>query len=72
MAHTQGIESFWAMLKRGYVGTYHQMSTKHLHRYVGEFAGRNNHRPMDTEDQMIAIAQLMEGKRLRYADRIAD
>ena len=72
MAHTQGIESFWAMLKRGYVGTYHQMSTNHLHRYVGEFAGRNNHRPMDTEDQMIAIAQLMEGKRLRYADRIAD
>ena len=28
MAHTNGIESHWAMLKRGYVGTYHQMSTK--------------------------------------------
>ena len=71
MAHTQGIESFWAMLKRGYVGTYHQMSTKHLHRYVTEFKGRHNHRPMDTEDQMMAIAQLMEGKRLRYAYLIA-
>ena len=39
-AHTNGIESFWAMLKRGYVGTYHQMSKKHLGRYVHEFAGR--------------------------------
>ena len=43
MAHTNGIESFWARLKRGYHSTYHHMSEKHLNRYVGEFAGR--HKP---------------------------
>ena len=56
MAHTQGIESFWAALKRGYHGTYHKMSEKHLDRYVSEFAGRHNHRPLDTIDQMSAMA----------------
>ena len=49
-AHTNGIESFWAVLKRGYYGTYHRMSPKHLERYVTEFAGRHNVREMDTID----------------------
>ena len=71
MAHTNGIESFWAMLKRGYVGTYHRMSPKHLHRYVDEFAGRHNVRTADTIDQMVAMVRGMDGKRLRYKDLIA-
>ena len=70
-AHTNGIESFWSMLKRGYHGTYHHMSAKHLDRYVGEFAGRHNDRERDTIDQMAGIAQGMVGKRLRYEDLIA-
>lgn len=41
-AHTNGVESFWALLTRGYQGTYHQMSVKHLNRYVHEFSGRHN------------------------------
>ena len=72
MASTNGMESFWAMLKRGYRGTFHKFSEKHLDRYVGEFSGRHNDRPMDTIDMMRAIADRMVGKRLRYRDLIAD
>ena len=48
MAHTNGIESFWAMLKRGYQGTFHQISPEHLDRYVNEFSGGHNIRVEDT------------------------
>ena len=71
MAHTNGIESFWAMLKRGYHGVYHKMSAKHLQRYVDEFAGRHNVRQRDTVDQMTSVVAGMVGKRLRYRDLIA-
>lgn len=69
--HTNGVESFWSLLKRGYHGTYHKMSFKHLRRYVDEFAGRHNHRPMDTAAQMAAMVLSMDGRRLRYRDLIA-
>lgn len=69
-AHVNGVESFWASLRRGYQGTYHHFSTKHLQRYVNEFAGRHNTRPLDTEDQMRRIVVGMCGKRLRYKDLI--
>ena len=70
MAHTNGIESFWAMLKRGYHGTFHKMSTWHLFRYVNEFAIRHNIRRIDTIDQMGFVASHMFGRRLMYADLI--
>ncbi len=68
MAHTNGIESFWALLKRGYHGTFHHMSSKHLNRYVQEFAGRHNIRDFDTLEQMTILTAGMVGKRLRYRD----
>jgi transposase-like protein len=67
-ATTNGMESFWAMMKRGYMGVYHRMSPAHLQRYVDEFVGRHNMRRLDTELQMIMMVQLMVGKRLRYKD----
>ena len=71
-AHVNGVESFWAGLKRGYHGTHHHMSAKHLDRYVAEFCGRHNRRPLDTEDMMAASVRGMVGKRLPYRELIAE
>lgn len=72
MAHTNGMESFWAMLKRGYHGTYHQMSKEHLHRYVSEFSHRHNARPLDTEDQMAKMVRRMDNRTLTYWELTRD
>ena len=68
--HTNGVESFWSMLKRAHKGTFHRLSPKHLQRYVNEFAGRHNTRDRDTIDQMNAIVAGLVGKRLMYRDLI--
>ena len=70
-AHTNGIESFWAVLKRAHKGIYHQISPKHLHRYVWEFCARHNIRPLNTPDRMTAVAAATKGHRLLYRDLIA-
>lgn len=72
MAHVNGIESVWAVLKRGYHGTYHSMSPEHLARYIAEFQHRHNERPHDTEDQMAEIVRFMEGRLLPYKELIAE
>ena len=69
--HTNGIESFWSLFKRGYHGTFHHLSEKHMNRYVREFTGRNNIRDLDTIDQMAALVRGMVGKRLRYRELVA-
>ena len=46
--HTNGIESFWAQLKRSINGTFHHVSGKHLPKYLNEFVYRHNHRHSET------------------------
>ena len=62
---------FGQMLKRSHNGVFHKFSKKHLNRYVTEFAGRHNIRPMDTINQMESVVLGMNGKRLRYKDLVA-
>lgn len=68
--HTNGMESFWSMLKRAHKGIYHKISPKHLQRYVDEFVGRHNMRSYDTEAMMRMVFARMLGKKLTYKDLI--
>ena len=67
-AHTNGIESMWAPIKRGYKGTFHWMSRTHLHRYVTEFVAHNNARRLATVDHMALLVLGGEGKRLPWKE----
>jgi transposase-like protein len=72
-AHTNGIESVWAVLKRGLHGVYHHASPKHLHRYVDEFAFRLNEGDVKrhTLRRLESFVDAVVGKRLTYANLIA-
>ena len=71
-AHINGIESFWAMLKRAHKGTFHKISKKHLNRYVHEFAGKHNIRKLDTLTQMRDTVSGLVGRSLLHKNLIAD
>ena len=71
-AHTNGVESFWSLLKRAHTGTFHKISPKHLDRYVREFAGKHNLREFGTLDQMNQVVRSLAGKTLPYQTLTAD
>ena len=70
--HTNSLESFWSMLKRGYVGVYHRFSEQHLDGYVKEYAMRRSMRELDTIDQMTELIAQFWGVRLSWSDLVAD
>ncbi len=70
--HINGMESFWSMLKRAHMGTFHKLSPKHLDRYVQEFAGKHNMRNSGTLAQMRHTAAGLVGRNLLYRELVAD
>jgi len=58
--HTNNIESFWSLLKRGVIGSYHHVSRKHLQRYVDEYCWRTNGPKEDGFDALLS-AQAIAG-----------
>ena len=69
--HTNGIESHWAKVKRVVIGTYHQISRKHLQRYIDQLSAKHNVRHLDTLDQMAYVVTGMVGRRLLYRELVA-
>jgi hypothetical protein len=68
-AHTNSIESVWAVMKRGEHGVYHHMSKKHLGRYVDEFTFRLNQGNVarHTTERLDSFVDAIRGKRLTFA-----
>ena len=67
--HTNNIESFWSLLKRGVIGSYHHVSRKHLQRYVDEYCWRANGPREDGFDTLLS-AQAIAGP-LTYQSLVA-
>lgn len=67
--HTNGLENFWSLLKRGLSGTYISVEPFHLFRYIDEQAFRYNHRKdMTDSDRFRSLVLQLVGKRLTYAE----
>lgn len=71
-AHTNSIESFWALFKRGYHGIYHWMSAKHLQRYVDEFVFRLNLKGQKSQTVFSAVVEkVTQSEWMGYKELIA-
>ena len=70
--HTNGIENYWSHLKRMIIGTYHQVSRKHMNSYLGAQSFRYNNCKANDWEKFTASAFLSNGKRLTYKQLIAE
>ncbi len=68
--HTNTVEGFFSLLKRGIIGTFHSVSKKHLHRYVAEFEFRYNTRRQGDGTRLVKAIKNAQGKRLKYKDQV--
>lgn len=68
--HSNTVESVFSLLKRGVMGTFHSVSTKHLPNYLGEFEFRWNTRKADDGTRVSKAIRAMEGKRLEYRQSV--
>ena len=64
--YTNTAESYFSLLKRGIIGTFHNVSEKHLNRYADEFAFRWNYRHVSDTERTMAALKSIDGKRLTY------
>ncbi len=67
--HSNTVEGFFSILKRGVIGAYHSISKEHLHRYVEEFEYKYNTRKMTDGERLSLVIQKSEGKRLQYSEQ---
>jgi transposase-like protein len=69
IVHTNTVEGYFSILKRGVTGTFHHVSKQHLGRYLDEFDFRYNHRDISDGERSEVAIQGVKGKRLTYAER---
>lgn len=66
--HTNTVEGFFSILKRGIYGVYHHVSPQHLQRYLDEFDYRYSNRSIDDSRRAIGAIRASQGKRLKYRE----
>lgn len=69
--HINGMESFWALLKRAWKGVYHWWSVQHMHRYVDECAARHNLRGLAPLERMGAVLFGFPNRRLTWKELVS-
>lgn len=70
--HTNSAESFNSIIKRGIMGIYHNVSKKHLPRYLSEFVFRHNYRKVTDGERVKALLRAIIGKRLMYKEPVGE